>query len=125
MFNNVVESVVRAYRQKDYTTLRFNFRGVGRSEGSHGQGQGEREDVRAALAYLRELGKSSTDLAGYSFGAWVNALALKDFVPAKRIILVSPPVNFMDFSWTKYKASCMLSFLWNKDAIESFVERYL
>jgi hypothetical protein len=34
-------------------------------------------------------------------------------------------VNFMDFSWTKYKASCMLSFLWNKDAIESFVERYL
>ncbi|RLJ02607.1 MAG: alpha/beta hydrolase, partial [Candidatus Aenigmatarchaeota archaeon] len=73
MHNNVVETVVQAYREKGYATLRFNFRGVGRSTGSYDEGIGEQEDVRAALAYLTGTGKTSIDLAGYSFGAWVNA----------------------------------------------------
>ena len=117
MYNNVVESVARAYRQKGYATLRFNLRGVGRSEGSHDQGVGEQEDVRAAMDYLRELGKPSIDLAGYSFGAWVNALALKDLVHAKRIILVSPPVNFMDFSFLDYTSKIQLVIAGSEDDI--------
>jgi len=98
MQSNVVESVLNAYGRNGYTTLRFNFRGAGVSEGVHENGIGEREDVRAALDFLRERGKSAIDLAGYSFGAWVNAQAIDDKIEIDRMIMVSPPVHFMDFS---------------------------
>ncbi len=108
MHNNVVESITAAYQHKGYTTLRFNFRGVGRSEGSHGQGVGEQEDVRAALSYLNELGKSSLDLTGYSFGSWVNAMGLESFDLVKRLVMVSPPVAVIDFSSLGYNAKIQL-----------------
>jgi len=117
MSNNVVETVVKAYRQKGYTTFRFNFRGVGQSEGNYDEGIGEQEDVRAGLSYLNGLGKSSIDLAGYSFGAWVNALGLKSFDHAKRMIMVSPPVNFIDFSFLGYNAKIQLVIAGSEDAI--------
>ncbi len=117
MSNNVVEAVVQAYRQKGYTTFRFNFRGVGQSEGNYDEGIGEQEDVRAGLSYLNGLGKSSIDLAGYSFGAWVNALGLKSFDHAKRIIMVSPPVNFIDFSFLGYDAKIQLVIAGSEDDI--------
>ena len=88
MYNNVVQSIISAYKQTGFTTLRFNFRGVGRSEGKHGQGIGEQEDIRSALAFLSEMGKASIDLAGYSFGSWVNALGLASFDLVKRVELV-------------------------------------
>ena len=117
MNNNVVESVDLAYREKGYTTLRFNFRGVGQSEGSFDEGTGEQTDVRAALSYLGELGKSSIDLAGYSFGAWVNALGLKGFDRVNRVMMVSPPVNFTDFSFLDYNAKIQLVIAGSEDDI--------
>ncbi len=119
MHNNVVESVVRAYGQKGYTTLRFNFRGVGRSEGGYDEGNGEQEDVRAAVAYLCGLGKTSIDLAGYSFGAWVNAQCIQSLTDVKRMIMVSPPVNFLDFSFLKYCAKIRLVIAGSEDDIAS------
>ena len=97
MHNNVVAAIARVYRQKGYTALRFNFRGVGNSRGSYGDGVGEQEDVRAAVSYLADLGIGQIDLAGYSFGAWVNALAIRDETPLANMIMVSPPVAFIDF----------------------------
>ena len=97
MHNNVVESLVQAYQQAGYTTLRFNFRGVGSSQGEYDNGQGEQEDVKAALHYLAEQGKNAVDLAGYSFGAWVNALARPEKDAVQRMVMVSPPVAFLDF----------------------------
>jgi alpha/beta superfamily hydrolase len=117
MHNNVVESLIAAYHQKGFTTLRFNFRGVGRSEGSHGEGVGEQEDVRAALAYLNELGKSSLDLAGYSFGSWVNAMGLESFDPVKRLVMVSPPVAVIDFSFLNYSPRIQLVISGSEDDI--------
>ena len=117
MSNNVVETVVQVYRQKGYTTFRFNFRGVGQSEGNYDEGIGEQEDVLAGLSYLNGLGKSSIDLAGYSFGAWVNALGLKSFDHAKRMIMVSPPVNFIDFSFLGYNAKIQLVIAGSEDDI--------
>ena len=117
MNNNVVEAMVQAYGEKGYTTLRFNFRGVGQSGGSFDEGIGEQEDVKAVLAYLSELGKSCIDLAGYSFGAWVNALGLKVFEDVKRVIMVSPPVNFIDFSFLDYNAKIQLVIAGSKDDI--------
>jgi alpha/beta superfamily hydrolase len=117
MHNNVVGAVVQVYRQMGYSTLRFNFRGAGQSEGEYDQGIGEQEDVRAALLYLSSLGKSSIDLVGYSFGAWVNAMGLKTFREAERMIMVSPPVNFMDFSFLDYNASIRLVIAGSEDEI--------
>jgi alpha/beta superfamily hydrolase len=97
MYNNVVESLVQAYQQAGYTTLRLNFRGVGGSQGEYDNGQGEQEDVNAAVHYLAKQGKNVVDLAGYSFGAWVNALARPEKDTVRRMLMVSPPVAFLDF----------------------------
>jgi alpha/beta superfamily hydrolase len=97
MHNNVVSAVSSAYQKSGFTTLRFNFRGVGGSQGSYGDGIGEQEDVRAAVARLKDHGIRHIELAGYSFGAWVNALAANDGLTVDRMILVSPPVAFIEF----------------------------
>jgi alpha/beta superfamily hydrolase len=98
MYNNVVESLLRIYQLAGYTTLRFNFRGVGSSEGEYNNGIGEREDVKAALRYLSQGGKKVLDLAGYSFGSWVNALAVSEVDTVDRMVMISPPVALMDFN---------------------------
>jgi len=117
MNNNVVSSIVSAYRQKGYTTLRINFRGVGRSGGSHADGIGEQEDVRAALACLNDLGKPSVDLAGYSFGSRVNAMGLDSFDIVKNLVMVSPPVGFMDFSFLGFNSKIKLVISGSNDDI--------
>jgi uncharacterized protein len=108
MDNTVVSAISSAYQQKGFTTLRFNFRGVGRSGGSHDQGVGEQDDVIAALAYLSSIGKSSLDLAGYSFGSWVNAHALGRLRSINNVVMVSPPVAFLDFSFLGYQPQIRL-----------------
>lgn len=97
MHNPVVAAIVRAYQKKGYSSLRFNFRGVGGSRGNYDDGKGERRDVLAALSYLSDRGFKKIDLAGYSFGAWVNAHANTGNVGYKRMIMVSPPVAFVEF----------------------------
>jgi alpha/beta superfamily hydrolase len=98
MYAAGVESIVHAYWKKGYTTLKFNFRGVGNSQGRYDNGVGEQQDVLAALSFLSETGAKQIDLAGYSFGAWVNAHAVQQDTPVERMVLVSPPVGFMDFT---------------------------
>ena len=97
MHNPVVESIARAYRSKDYTTLRFNFRGVGNSRGSYDDGPGEMQDVLSAVSFLKENGSDPIDLAGYSFGAWVIALLGCSYSSKGNLLMVSPPVAFIDF----------------------------
>lgn len=104
MRNNVVDAIVEAYERARYTTLRFNFRGVGASQGRHENGVGEQEDVGAALQYLVSLKKKSIDLAGYSFGAFVNCLGIDRFQQAARLIMVAPPVSFVDFGFLERNA---------------------
>lgn len=96
MRNIVVETIVNAYRAKGQTTLRFNFRGVGKSGGSYDDGCGEQKDVVAAFTFLKEKGLKRIDLAGYSFGAWVIA-QMTNRVPADAVIMVSPPAAMMAF----------------------------
>jgi alpha/beta superfamily hydrolase len=102
MYNHVVEAVCQAYLEREYACLRFNFRGVGRSEGKYDNGVGEQDDVMVALDYLSMLGKSEIDLAGYSFGAWVNAQGIDEYNQVKRMIMISPPVNAMNYSFLSY-----------------------
>ena len=117
MHNGVVESIARVYHQAGYTTLRFNFRGVGTSEGTYGEGQGEKEDVRAALQYLCGKGKGRIDLAGYSFGAWVNLLTGLTEDEVMRMILVSPPVAFLDFHLISFTPQLKLVIVGSLDQI--------
>ena len=60
-------------------------------------GRGERDDLRAAVAFPEAAGKTVTDLAGYSFGAWINLVS--DPLPAGvcRLLLVAPPVAYLEF----------------------------
>ncbi len=98
MNNFIVDLIARAYQKKDFTTLKFNFRGTANSQGSYDNGSGEQEDVRAALSTLKQMGIKNLDLAGYSFGAWVNALAISKSNFVENMVMVSPPVGFVDFS---------------------------
>ena len=124
MHNNVVRAVVHAYQEEGYSTLRFNFRGVESSEGDFGNGVGEQEDVKAAL---KAMGKKNMDLVGYSFGAWVNALGLEKFEEAQRLIMVSPPVSFVDFSFLEYSLKIKLVICGTRDEIAEYkrVEKML
>jgi len=124
MQNNVVRAVAHAYQEEGYSTLRFNFRGVENSEGNFSNGIGEQEDVKAAL---KALGKNNIDLAGYSFGAWVNALGLGKFDEAQRLIMISPPVSFIDFGFLGYSSKISLVICGTGDDIAEYkkVEKML
>ncbi|MFI4926742.1 MAG: alpha/beta hydrolase [Burkholderiales bacterium] len=75
MDNKVVQTLARAFVQCGWTAVRFNFRGVGTSEGTHDDGRGEAVDLQAVVtAYARE---GPLALAGFSFGAFVTASALQ------------------------------------------------
>ena len=117
MDNNVVVAVTDALRGAGVATLRFNFRGVGASEGRHGGGAAEVADARAALAHLRAAGVADVALVGYSFGAAVAASAAveapaadapsaaADPAPAaaasapSALVLIAPPLAFFSFAF--------------------------
>jgi alpha/beta superfamily hydrolase len=96
MSNNVVWTACRAFQARGFATLRFNFRGVGRSRGAYGGGQEETADIRAALAYLETRTPEPHYLAGYSFGAYVAVHALLEGAAFQGAILISPPIAFME-----------------------------
>jgi alpha/beta superfamily hydrolase len=94
MNNIVVYTIKEAYHSCGYTTLRFNFRGTGGSDGSFEDGKGEREDVKSAISYLKKMGIKTIHLAGYSFGTWVNSMA---DTKVDELLMVAPPVDFITF----------------------------
>ncbi len=98
MYNNVVEAVLSAMWRLGYATLRFNFRGVGESEGEHDGGVGEVDDARAALEFLAaQAGVRPQDavMAGYSFGASVAMRAGSAEGGVARMVAVALPIAMM------------------------------
>ena len=100
MHNNVVEAIRDSFSSLNYTTLRFNFRGVGNSTGNYDEGGGEQSDILSAQGFLKKNGVEKIILAGYSFGAWVGSKVLEQsdqqFIAG---VFVSPPHNLFDFNW--------------------------
>jgi alpha/beta superfamily hydrolase len=91
--NKVVQTLARALLEQGLVALRPNFRGVGASEGSHDQGRGEVDDLAAALAWgEREFGRLPVALAGFSFGAAMQARLARRIVP-QRVLLVGVAVD--------------------------------
>ena len=97
MDNPVVMTMAEAFFEKGFTTLRFNFRGTGKSTGAFDNGTGEQEDIRAAMGYMADQGFQDITLAGYSFGARMNAVLVSQGCRIDDHIMVSPPVGFMSF----------------------------
>ncbi len=102
MHNPVVETITRVYGEEGFSTLRFNFRGVGGSEGTFDNGRGERDDVSGAITYLLGAGIHSIELVGYSFGALV--LGGMGDVPEEVVaqVHIAPPVALMDYGTVSY-----------------------
>lgn len=118
MHNKVVTMAARALRECGATTLRFNFRGVGQSEGTFDDGEGELADLRAVAAWAREQHPDKLLwLAGFSFGAWVS-LRLANELKAAALISIAPPVGrSWDFSRIELPAAPWLVIQGDADEI--------
>ena len=101
MNNRVVHRLHYAFYELGFTVLRFNFRGVGRSEGEFDNGIGELSDAASALDWVQSFHPeaSTTWIAGFSFGAWIGMQLLMRRPEIRGFISVSPPSNMYDFSF--------------------------
>ena len=101
MNNKVVYNLHYAFYNLGFTVLRFNFRGVGRSQGEFDSGIGELADAATALDWLQTNNPAASQcwVAGYSFGAWIGMQLLMRRPETDGFISVSPPTNMYDFSF--------------------------
>jgi hypothetical protein len=98
MDNPVVVRLAQVFGELGLATIRFNFRGVGRSTGAHGAGVDEQHDVEAARVHLASVvgAKGALVLAGYSFGAAVVGDVAAKHPDLSGVVLVAPPLARMD-----------------------------
>lgn len=110
MDNTVVRCIAESLQAFKIATLRFNFRGVGASDGCFDNGNGETQDVIAAASFLKEKTIQDIVLAGYSFGAWVSSRALPK-LNLRKTILIAPPLELFpfDFSILRGKIGLLVS----------------
>jgi alpha/beta superfamily hydrolase len=101
MNNKVVYSLYQAFQRQGFSVLRFNFRGVGRSQGKFDRGEGELSDAAAALDWLQSWNQNAAQcwIAGFSFGAWIGMQLLMRRPEISGFISVAPPANVYDFSF--------------------------
>jgi uncharacterized protein len=97
MDNGVVTCLQHALRKFGWSTVRFNSRGVGRSQGRYDGGRGEAQDLLSVAVYLSTQGVRDIHLVGYSFGAWVALKSLELSLQPVSLVLVSPPIDLLDF----------------------------
>ena len=101
MNNPVTVQLFHLFMKRGFSVLRFNFRGVGRSQGEFDSGIGELADAATALDWLQSTNPAASQcwVAGYSFGAWVGMQLLMRRPETDGFISVSPPTNAYDFSF--------------------------
>jgi hypothetical protein len=101
MHNKVVYTLNQAFLKGGFSTMRFNFRGVGRSQGVYGRGEGELQDAASALDWLQQTNPNAAScwVAGFSFGAWIGMQLLMRRPEIDRFIAVAPPANVFDFTF--------------------------
>lgn len=101
MNNKVAYNVYHAFVRNGFSVLRFNFRGVGRSQGKFDNGVGELTDAATALDWVQQQNPDATTfwVSGFSFGAWIAMQLLMRRPEIEGFVSVSPPVNLYDFSF--------------------------
>ena len=101
MNNKIAYSLFQSFADKGFSTLRFNFRGVGESQGVYDKGEGELSDAAAALDWMQALNPNAPYvwIAGFAFGSWIGMQLLMRRPEIKGFVAVSPPANEIDFSF--------------------------
>jgi uncharacterized protein len=113
MLTPVIMRAEQAFQEAGYTTLAFNFRGVGGSEGTHGEGRAEVADVIGAFGHLEAALGSRPQLvavAGYSFGSYVGAMAAAVDERVGFYLGIAPPLNRYDFGFLR-QAICRVALI--------------
>ena len=100
----VVYNLHYAFFNMGFTVLRFNFRGVGKSDGEHDGSEGELADSAIALDWLQNQNPESKEywICGISFGAWIGMQLLMRRPEIPKFVLISPPVGKYDFNFFSY-----------------------
>ena len=101
MNNKVVYTLYQNFVRRGFACLRFNFRGVGRSQGAFDRGEGELSDAATALDWMQMYNPNSGGcwVAGFSFGAWIGMQLLMRRPEVQGFISVALPANMYDFSF--------------------------
>ena len=101
MNNRVVYSLYHSFVRRGFSTLRFNFRGVGRSQGEFDDGLGELSDAAAALDWMQGHNPNATGcwIAGFSFGAWIAMQLMMRRPEINGFISIAAPASIHDFSF--------------------------
>jgi len=151
MQNKVVTTIVKAWQELGMDTLRFNFRGVGLSEGEYGNGEGEQEDLKSVLDWvLQQYPNPEICLGGFSFGAFISAkIAAQNgqdgqnaqkaqkaqnehslpneqnnlkYYPLRALLSVAPPLRFFSFAMEKLPAIPWIIIQGDKDELVDYEE---
>jgi alpha/beta superfamily hydrolase len=119
MNNKIVYNLYQAFVRRGFSSLRFNFRGVGRSQGSFDHGTGELSDAAAALDWAQTINPEAKScwIAGFSFGAWIGMQLLMRRPEIEGFISICPPANLYDFSFLAPCPSSGLIIHGDKDAV--------
>jgi uncharacterized protein len=101
MNNRIVQALYNSFAKRGFATMRFNFRGVGRSQGVFDNGIGELSDATAALDWMQQTNPEAQTVwvAGFSFGAWIGMQLLMRRPEIKGFISIAPPANMYDFGF--------------------------
>ena len=101
MNNRVTYTLFKAFKERGFSVLRFNFRGVGRSQGIFDSGIGELSDAAAALDWMQTHNPNARIcwVGGISFGAWIGMQLMMRRPEINGFISVAPPANLYDFSF--------------------------
>lgn len=120
MNNRIVYTMFHAFVKMGFSVLRFNFRGVGRSQGSYADGEGELADATSALDWLQSVNENASQcwVSGFSFGAWIGMQLLMRRPEINGFISVAPPANMFDFG---FLAPCPSSGLFLQGAQDDLV----
>jgi uncharacterized protein len=109
MHNKVVYRAAVGLIEAGLVALRFNFRGVGLSTGTHGEGVGEKDDIRTALDYLSEnYPHEEITFAGFSFGSRFGIETVLDDDRIVRLVSIGTPVDKYDYSFLQKCAKPIL-----------------
>ncbi|MFP6690411.1 MAG: alpha/beta hydrolase [Alphaproteobacteria bacterium] len=101
MNHKLVYTVYNIFKERSFSVLRFNFRGVGRSQGRFDNGLGELSDAAAALDWMQTINPNAKFcwISGFSFGAWIAMQVLMRRPEIHSFIAVAPPANMFDFTF--------------------------
>ncbi len=120
MNNRIVHTLHQCFQRQGFSTLRFNFRGVGRSQGTFDRGEGELSDAASALDWMQSVNPNARAcwVGGFAFGAWIGMQLLMRRPEIQSFISVAPPANQLDFT---FLAPCPSSGLFVQGAKDDVV----